>query len=200
MEGGACMPPGRPGGGAIGTDGGTGRDCGRGGGIEGKGGGAEGGFGASVGATGGGPEGGLGNPCGRGGGGIATPAGAAGSGARTGLFAFAPDTLPLALAGPSLGRFFGSTASTSERDETSRPKTSGRVPARRVKFAMISVSDALLVSLILESIASRCSFHLGSISPMRMCSCISECRMSSPVRGDTTYSVGSYSCPSVVLV
>ena len=126
----------------------------------------------------------------------ATPAGAAGSGASTG----GPPALPRPTAdGPSRGSDLGSgSASACDSFDTSLPKTSGRVPASRVRFDIISGSDALLVSLILASIASRCSFHLGSMRPMRMCSCISPCRTSSPVSGDTTYSVGSYSWPAGV--
>lgn len=44
----------------------------------------------------------------------------------------------------------------------------------------------LVDSLILASMTSRCSRHLGSMSEMRMCSAIWSVGISSPVMGDTT--------------
>ena len=40
--------------------------------------------------------------------------------------------------------------------------------------------------------ASRCSFHFGSIRLIRMCSAISFTGISSPVMGDTTSFVASF--------
>ena len=130
---------------------------------------------------------------------VATPAGAAGNGASIGV-------APLG-SGAALGADGPSRANAAPVPVASPialpscavlPNTSGRVPARRLRLAMISVSDAFVVSLIFASMASRWSFHFGSIRLMRMCSCISESSTSSPVMGDTAYFAGSYSCPPSV--
>lgn len=134
----------------------------------------------------------------------ATPAGAAGNGARAGVLDLpACAAAPPVLLGPSLGSAAAAAgAGPAEASPIALlssavlpPNTSGRVPARRVRLSMISVSVALVVSLILESIASLWSFHFGSIKLMRMCSCISARGTSSPVIGDTAYFDGSYSSP-----
>mmetsp|Transcript_17751 Transcript_17751/g.30413 ORF Transcript_17751/g.30413 Transcript_17751/m.30413 type:complete len:267 (-) Transcript_17751:1306-2106(-) len=75
------------------------------------------------------------------------------------------------------------------------PKMSGRVPARLTKLREISSSDARVLSLIFESMASRCSFHRGSIRLTRMCSAMSAIATNSPVIGETANLVGSYAWP-----
>mmetsp|Transcript_10701 Transcript_10701/g.27448 ORF Transcript_10701/g.27448 Transcript_10701/m.27448 type:complete len:321 (-) Transcript_10701:1164-2126(-) len=78
------------------------------------------------------------------------------------------------------------------------PKMSGRVPASWIILRLISSSFAFVVVFIFESMASFCSFQRGSIRLMRMCSAIWSIATSSPVMGDTTYLVGSYSWPCPV--
>lgn len=190
---------GSPGGGAGGGGAGGG-GCGGGNGV-GRG-SAPGGGGRAGGPPWGGPCGFGGPPDHVGGGGgfiVATPAGAAGSGARFGVAPFGSGGA-FAAAGPS--RASGTPGPVASPIALPScvvlPKTSGRVPARRFRFAMISVSEAFVVSLIFANIASRWSFHFGSIRLIRMCSCISDSRTSSPVIGETAYFAGSYSCPPSV--
>mmetsp|Transcript_28026 Transcript_28026/g.75701 ORF Transcript_28026/g.75701 Transcript_28026/m.75701 type:complete len:304 (-) Transcript_28026:2709-3620(-) len=71
------------------------------------------------------------------------------------------------------------------------PKISGRVLTRPIRLLVTSSSFALVVSLMREIMASRCSFHLGSMSDTRICSSISLMATSSPVMGDTANLVGS---------
>lgn len=71
------------------------------------------------------------------------------------------------------------------------PNTSGRLRARPTRLREISSSDALVVSRILDSIASRCCFHRGSISEIRMCSAIWSTGIISPVIGDSTIFVAA---------
>lgn len=72
------------------------------------------------------------------------------------------------------------------------PKMSGRVRASPTRLRVISSSPALVVSLSLLIMASRCSLHRGSMRLMRMCSAISSTATSSPVMGETANRVGSY--------
>ena len=65
------------------------------------------------------------------------------------------------------------------------PKMSGRVRASMRTFVATSSSLAMVLSLSLAIIASFCTFHLGSMSEMRMCSAMSFTATSSPVMGDT---------------
>jgi hypothetical protein len=175
-----------------------------------RGGGGRADNGGAGGRAGGGRGAGGGMPGGRGqpaliGGGIgdgATPAGAAGKGASAGVLPL-PGCAdePPALLGPSFGSADGGVTPVASpiavvSSAVLLPKTSGRVPARRVRLSMISVSVAFVVSFIFDSIASRWSFHFGSIKLMRMCSCISASGTNSPVIGDTAYLEGSYSSPA----
>ena len=78
------------------------------------------------------------------------------------------------------------TTKTVASCEMHAPKTSGRLLASPTRLRPISSSLALVVSLILDIMAWRCSWNLGSIRLMRMCSAIWSTGMSSPVMGDTT--------------
>ena len=71
------------------------------------------------------------------------------------------------------------------------PKMSGLVRASISTFVATSSSFAMVLSLSFASIASFCTFHLGSMSEILMCSAIWSTAMSSPVIGDTANLVAS---------
>mmetsp|Transcript_2730 Transcript_2730/g.12222 ORF Transcript_2730/g.12222 Transcript_2730/m.12222 type:complete len:283 (+) Transcript_2730:204-1052(+) len=71
------------------------------------------------------------------------------------------------------------------------PKMSGLVRASINTFVATSSSFAMVLSLSFASIASFCTFHLGSMSEILMCSAIWSTAMSSPVIGDTANLVAS---------